>query len=125
MKPFIRKVIWTSVLVTALVAATGGGYLRSRPVGLFQAKPIVGYHDARDVLRFSGGLVTLETCCGDSPLGAYHQTNGSWVWDYGAARYTVSPGVTCLTCRDIADSNSVFTLDRRFSAPPEDGHGLD
>jgi len=106
----------------AIMLGTVGLLLRARPVGLFESQPIVGYHDAGDVLRFRNGQVTFATCCGTSPMGVYFRSNCIWVWRVRGIEWEVTPRATRIICREVADPTNVFVLHRRLIAPSEKGH---
>ena len=122
-KPKIKRFAW---LALAAVFATGAvlaaGWLRSSPSGHFHSYSIF-HHDTCDVLTFSNGTVTLQTCCGDEAWGSYERAaDGHWVWTFrhGGKKpttnyFVVQPGAFAITCTDTQSPSSSFTLRRRLS----------
>ncbi len=51
------------------------------PIGYFNSYKLMPHADD-DVLHFTNGIVSYETCCGDTLEGYYRRTtNSTWVWD--------------------------------------------
>ena len=112
----VVSVTLTVLVVSAVLA------LRTRPIGLFESRPIVGYHADGDVLRFRRGRVTFATCCGSTPMGIYFRSNGVWVWQVRGINWAITPGVSSLLCREIVNPTNICVLQRRLRAPMEKGH---
>lgn len=112
------------LLVAAYFLALAG--FRAEPSGLVSSYSFFP-HDPYDTLKFSHGVVTLQTCCGDGPWGTYSQAaDGSWIWHvqpYGKAGRGGDVRVTserwAIRFTDLTDPTHEFTLPRRvFRAVP-------
>jgi hypothetical protein len=117
------------VAVAGIVALAGGSVIvasrcRAEPVGHFAAYPNFSLHERRDVLTFAKGSVTLQTCCGDEPMGSYQRTKGgNWYWSYSSKRgtntpiikgFVVEPGAMGLTLIGKENSTNTHSLRRRL-----------
>jgi|GEM_PF-2661554 len=110
------------VLVLCGLAAWWGIHLRERPEGAFYSYSMLP-HATKDVLEFSGGVVTWRTCCFDEDRGTYERSqSGDWIWNYrpGADKpvtmhLILNPGALYLTAFDSAHPSTKFTLRRRLS----------
>ena len=81
MRPRAKIIAWTAVAIAVTMTA---GILAARfhadPAGRFHSYPVIP-HSYCDVLAFSNGTVTLQTCCGDESWGTYQRApDGHWVW---------------------------------------------
>jgi hypothetical protein len=86
LSPRVKRIaaIVACLAIPALVAATV--YCRRAPIGYFGSWKMIP-HDRDDVLHFTTGVVSHETCCGQEQLGTYRQmADGSWVWETPARR---------------------------------------
>ena len=89
----------------------------------------MGLHDSEDVLTFSNGVVTWETCCGDTPVGTIERLpDGAWAWHLvmGKKKPTTNelvlrPGLFSLSCNETSSPTNVYRLKRRLSAPKKIG----
>lgn len=117
-----RKIWWLLALPPLLVAAyffALAGF-RAEPSGLVSSYSFFA-HDPYDTLKFSRGLVTLQTCCGDEPWGTYSRaTDGSWIWHvrpHGRADrggdVRVTSELWAIRFTDLAAPAHIFTLPRR------------
>lgn len=74
-----RILLLTPLLLIVAYAATCASF-RSEPSGYVHAGTIIN-HSHSDILEFSGGTVTLRTCCGDESWGTYTRLpDGQWIW---------------------------------------------
>jgi hypothetical protein len=127
MTPKTKKIAWltvAAVLIAGIVAVCWR--LRAEPLGAFHSYSIFP-HDSCDLLTFSNGTVTLQTCCGDESWGTYRREgDGHWVWTWrhGTKKpttntYIIQPGAFSITCTGTQSPSSSFTLRRRlFSKIP-------
>jgi hypothetical protein len=115
-----KAVAWVaSVVVVAVGASFVVSRLRSEPAGQLLAYPITG-HDSGDVVVFSKGVVTLQTCCGNESWGTYATTSDGrwlWIWVAGTTKprtnmFFIEPGVFITTFTE-AQNVSSFSLRRR------------
>ena len=110
------------VAVGGGLTVVGAGW-RAEPSGHVAAYPDFSLHESRDVLTFSKGQVTLQTCCGDGPMGSYRRMeDGSWYWSYTATRVTnasvvkgfvVKPGALGMIFIGKENSTDTHSLRRR------------
>ena len=113
-----RKTILALMAIAGIaLLACAGTYLSICPAGHFYSQPIIGYHDETDVLSFSGGRVEWVTSHGSTPMGVYSRSGGAWVWSCRGVEWRILPGITRLTCQEIADPTNIFILQRRVFPP--------
>src|SRR5207302_7442682 len=65
-----KQILWLMPLAVAAAYAVALTGFRSEPSGYVASYSFLP-HARTDVLDFSRGIVTLRTCCGDSPCGTY------------------------------------------------------
>lgn len=94
------------VVVITRPATPRGGYDTS----------IVGHGSADVRLVFSEGTVTLEGDEGlPDQLGTYFRTEkGEWLWSSEKTKWRLEPHWLGLRCVEMADTNNVFFLKRKF-----------
>ena len=126
MKSKTKWFLWLtplSIATTYTVAVVG---LRSEPSGYVASYSIFD-HSITDVLDFSGGTVTLRTCCGNESWGTYSRSSdGAWIWHRRhesptlvSQELVVRPGFFSIHFAETQNPSSHFTLRRRaFTAFP-------
>jgi hypothetical protein len=125
--PRFRKAAVVSAGVIILTVAGLSAVLNQKPVGCFSSYKMIP-HDSGDVFRFTNGLVSHETCCGQMYLGGYgRSSNGTWIWHYNKTGkkkvftndYILHPGLFWLTCTDATAPTNTWRFPRRLFAPKE------
>jgi len=117
-----KRLTWATVaaiVIAGFIAACSR--LRAEPFGSFHSYSVFP-HARCDLLTFSNGTVTLQTCCGDEAWGTYQREgDGRWAWTWrrGTKKpttntYIINPGAFTITCTDTQSSSSSFTLRRRL-----------
>ena len=113
--------LMTAILLTIV------GYLISllmhtKVDGIFHSYDIFK-HDPCDVLNFSGGTVTLQTCCGDELWGTYEKSDDGrmrWTFRRGATVtsfdqvFVVQVNALSITCTPVDPLRKAFDLRRRL-----------
>ncbi len=115
------KIIACALLAAAVVGSAGLilRRLQAAPTGRFHSYSVFP-HDTCDLLVFSNGTVTLETCCGDEAWGRYGKgADGRWLWYWVHVGkkpttniFLVQPGAFTATFTETQTLSS-FTLRRR------------
>ena len=100
--------LWLAPLAVVAICAMLVVGLRSEPSGYVAAYSVFP-HESCDVLDFSGGIVTLRTCCGDEPYGTYSRAR--WRMDLA-----FSPGLE--KARHERDSGSLRIFLDEFCRHP-------
>ena len=122
MTPKTKRLTWVAAAILLVgIVCFAFAQLRAAPTGRYHSYSIFP-HDSCDVLTFSNGTVTLQTCCGDESWGSYQRAaDGRWVWTWrhGGKKpttntYIIEPGVFTISCTDTQSPSSSFTLRRRL-----------
>jgi hypothetical protein len=124
-----RKVVFISVLTAALVLVVLSALFRQRPLGKFASYKMM-LHDTGDVLRFTNGMVSWETCCGQQFVGNYEKSqHGEWIWHMRLSMgkkkppltndYILGPGLIWLTCKDASAPTNNWRLRRSLFTWPD------
>ncbi len=83
-------------------------------------------HDSGDVLHFTNGVVSWESCCGQEFLGTYTRSpEGAWLWHYskkgGKKVYTnefiLRPSLLWLACTETKAPTNTWRFPRRLIPP--------
>ena len=108
-----------------LVALAASLFLSRTPYGYFDLTTMMPGHDSEDTVLFSGGSVTMKSCCGDMAFGIYSRaSNGSWKWHYKHGEkdplapmdFLVRPGI--LSVKIIStNSDGPYVLKRKLRSP--------
>lgn len=128
MSPRKWKIGIGSLCAVGVAVAVGSIVCSRAPFGHFDSTILMGRHDSEDVLTFSNGIVTWETCCGDQPVGSCERLpDGTWAWHLvmGKKKQTtneivVQPGLFWLSCYETSTPTKIYKLRRRLSAPKDD-----
>lgn len=124
LSPQVKRVALASTCLVGLALIAAALLCSRAPIGYFGSYKMLP-HDETDVLHFTNGVVSWETCCGDETVGTYKRLRGgSWIWVcvMGKKRPATNeiilrPGLLSLTCIEVSSSTNVFRLPRRFFAP--------
>jgi len=127
MSPRKWKIGIGSLCAVGMAVAVGSIACRRAPFGHFDSTTLMGLHDSEDVLTFSNGVVTWETCCGDTPVGSCERLpDGNWAWHLvmGKKKRTTNelvlqPGLFWLSCYETNTPTNIYRLRRKLSAPKE------
>lgn len=122
-----KRILWIAPLVASGILALAFIRHGTALSGYVASYSLYG-HDSCDVLDFTGGAVTLRTCCGDESWGTYSRSDdGTWHWSLvrGTKKilwqdtFAVHPGLLSMTFTSEKDPSFSFTLRRRlFSKLP-------
>ena len=121
MRTRTKQILLLTPLAVAAAYAVALTGFRAEPSGYVASYSFLP-HARTDVLDFSHGIVTLRTCCGDSPCGTYSLSpEGRWVWHlrYGSPKphltgeIHVRSSAFSMSFSDLSNPSSQFTLRRR------------
>ena len=120
------KVAAISASAVCVVLFALSAVFQQRPIGLFGSYKMLP-HESGDVLRFTNGVVSHETCCGQEFLGSYKRLpDRTWMWHYSTGKkkvytnyFVLKPGLFWLTCIDAKEPTNTWRLPRRLFPPKE------
>ena len=122
MKTITKRILLLTPFAVGGVYVLAVASMRSEPSG-YVASFSIFPHASNDVLNFSQGTVTLQTCCGDSSYGTYSRMpDGRWIWHLRmgtknppfAKEILVQSGFLSMSFADTQDPSIKFTLRRRL-----------
>ena len=122
MKRLTRRMVYCVAGVVIGVVVIYGVVLidlRDEPYGYVASYSLFA-HSENDVLNFSQGKVTLQTCCGDQEWGTCERaSDGSWIWHLRGKGFVklmdfrVRSGPFSMTFTETGGQMEPFTLRRR------------